>query len=120
MNYSNAALASDQDSALWTQLPGAVTDENFCASWLSLQCEIIAEVTAGSVLLGPPDRGPYQAAANWPNSQDNKQQLTATAAQALEERSALIIQRTDRSDSNGSSHEWYEVAYPILVADRLH
>jgi len=119
MNYSNAALASDRDSALWTQLPGAVTDENFCTSWLSLQCEMIAEVTAGSVLLGPPDRGPYQPAAHWPPSQDNKQQLSATAAQALQERSALIIQRTDRADSNGSSHEWYEVAYPILVADRL-
>src|SRR3990172_1949324 len=117
MNYSNAALASDRDSALWTQLPSAVTDEIFCTSWLSLQCEMIAEVTAGSVLLGPPDRGPYQPAAHWPHSQDNKQQLTATAAQALQERSALIIQRTDRADSNGSSHEWYEVAYPISVAD---
>lgn len=120
MNYSNAALASDRDGALWTQLPRAVTDENFCTSWLSLQCEMIADVTAGSVLLGAPDQGPYQPAAHWPNGQDNKEQLTATATQALQERSALIIQRTARADSKGSSHEWFEVAYPILIAGRLY
>ena len=116
MNSSNAALASPRDTDLWTQLPAAGTDENFCATWLSLQCEMIAGVTAGSVLLGSPDRGPYRFAANWPNGQDNEQQLTAAATQALQDRSPLIIQRPDRTEFTGS----YEVAYPILVADRLH
>jgi biotin carboxyl carrier protein len=120
MKSSNAALDSDRDSALWSQLPAEATDENYCASWLSLQCGMIPGVTAGSVLLGSPDRGPYLFAANWPNGQDNKQQLAPTATQALQERSCMIVQRTARPDSNGSSQQWYEVAYPILVANRLY
>jgi RND family efflux transporter MFP subunit len=120
MNYSNAALASDREGAFSTQLPGAATDENFCASWLSLQCQMIDGVTTGSVLLGAPDCGPYRPTANWPDGQDNTAQLAATATRALEERSALIIHRTARAASNGSPQQWYEVAYPVLVANRLY
>ncbi len=120
MNHSNAALASDRDGSLWSQLPAAVTDDNFCASWLAFQCDLIAGVTAGSVLFGAPDRGPYQPAANWPAGQDNAQQLNAIATQALQERSPLIVQRSARADSRGPTLQWYEVAYPILVSDRLY
>jgi len=120
MNHSNAALANDRESAFWTQLPLAAIDENSCASWLSLQCQMIPDVTAGVVLLGAPDDGPYQPVANWPSGQDNHSQLAATATQALAERSPLIIHRGVRAASSGSSPQWYEVAYPICVAARLY
>ncbi len=67
---SNAALASDRDANYWTALPGAVTDENFCATWLAMQCELIADVKGALILLGAPDQGPYQRAATWPSDQD--------------------------------------------------
>ena len=120
MSTSNAVLASDDNRALWTTLPGNATDETFCASWLSLQCEMITDVKSAVVLLGPPDGGPYQPAAVWPNGQDNEQQLRAAGKQALEERSPLIIKRRARNEANGSIQEWYEVAYPILIALRLY
>jgi len=120
MTYSNAALASERDGSLWTRLPGAVTDENFCANWLAIQCGLITEVTAGQVLLGAPDQGPYQAKALWPNGIETGNQLNAAAEQALKERSALIIQRKERGATGSAVTEWYEVAYPILVATRLY
>ncbi len=120
MTNSNAALANDRESVLWSRLPGAVTDENFYARWLSLQCEIIAGVKGALILLGSPDSGPYEPAAHWPAGPDNTQQLTATAAQALKERSAIIIQRKGGPDSNGPSSEWYELGYPVLVTGRLY
>ncbi len=120
MTYSNAALAGERDGSLWTRLPGAVTDENFCANWLAIQCGMITEVKAGLVLLGVPDQGPYQAKALWPLGYETDGQLNAAAEQALKERSALIIQRRDRNNVGSAVTEWYEVAYPILVATRLH
>lgn len=120
MTNSNAALANERESILWSRLPGAVTDENFYARWLSLQCEIIAGVKGALILLGSPDSGPYEPAAHWPAGPDNTQQLTATAAQALKERSAIIIQRKGGPDSNGPPSEWYELGYPVLVTGRLY
>jgi RND family efflux transporter MFP subunit len=120
MNYSNSALGSERDDSLWTRLPGAVTDENFCAIWLANQCELISGVKAGLVLIGAPDQGPYQVKALWPNGRETGSQLNASAEQALKERSALIIQRKARGESGGATIEWYEVAYPILVATSLY
>lgn len=120
MNHVNAELTKDPDGAFWTQLPGAITDEDFCGSWLAIQCEMITDVKGALVLLGPPDHGPYRSVAVWPNVQGSGKHLAAAGEQALQERSPLLIQRQARSDSNGSSHEWYEVAYPIQIAGRLY
>lgn len=120
MNSANAAVERDRESALWSQLPASASDENYCDSWLSLQCETIGDVSAGLVLLGAADYGPYRPAAHWPKGQDNQQQFTATSTQALQERAALIVQRTARADPGGSLQQWYEVAYPIVVANRLY
>ena len=120
MNHLNAAREQDRSGVLWTQLPGAITDEDFCGSWLAIQCSMITDVKGALVLLGPPDRGPYEPVAAWPNMQRSGKHLTAAGEQALQERSPLVIQRQARSGSNGSSHERYEVAYPIQIAGRLY
>lgn len=120
LNHENAEPAKDPDSVLWTQLPGAIADEDFCASWLALQCEMITDVKSALVLLGPPDQGPYRSVAVWPNIPGSSNRLAATGEQALRERSPLLIQRRARRDSDAPSSESYEVAYPIQIAGRLH
>jgi len=119
MDNSNAALATEGDSALWTQLPGAVTDDNFPAIWLANQCKLISGVTIGALLLGAPDQGPYAINASWPSDKAGSQ-LIGSAEQALKERGALIIQRQARDDGSRTVTEWYEVAYPVFVATRLY
>jgi len=119
MDNSNAALAAEGNSSLWTQLPGAVTDDNFPAIWLAHQCGLIGGVKIGALLLGAPDQGPYSINASWPSDKAGGE-LIASAEQALKERGALIIQRKARDDASRTVSEWYEVAYPILVATRLY
>lgn len=120
MSNLSSALSQNQESVLWSRIPGAVSDKNFHTRWLSLQCEMITGVSYALLALGSPDTGPYEPAARWPDGEDHAQQLAATASQSLKERSALIIQRKGRGEANGLPGEWYEVAYPFLVMGRLH
>lgn len=119
MDNSNAAVVAGADNPHWTELPGAVTDDNFAALWLANQSKLIDGVKAGAVFLGAPDHGPYSINASWPSDKP-RGELTASAEQALKERGALIIQRKARDDSSRTALEWYEVAYPILIATRLY
>jgi multidrug resistance efflux pump len=119
MINSNAALNTGEQP-LWTRLPGSVTDKDFCALWLTLQCELITGVKAGLVLMSEQAEGPYQVKAYWPNVKETISQLNSSAEQALVERSALIIQRKARGDSSGASLELYDIAYPIVVASRIY
>jgi Barrel-sandwich domain of CusB or HlyD membrane-fusion/GAF domain len=120
LNHENAEFAQDPDRVLWTQLPGAISDEDFCGSWLALQCEMITDVKSALVLFGPPDHGPYESVAVWPNVPGSAKHLAATAEQSLRERSPLLIERRARRDSDAPSPESYEVAYPIQIAGRLY
>src|SRR5918999_479997 len=120
MNHVNARLEKEPACVLLTQLPAAITDEDFCGSWLAIQCAMITEVNGALVLLGPPDRGPYRPVAVWPNVEGSGEHLTAAGEQSLQERSPLLIQREARGDSNAPSREWYEVAYPIQIEERLY
>jgi RND family efflux transporter MFP subunit len=104
---------------LWTPLPGAVTDKSFSANWLAMQCQIIGDVKRGLVLLGSPEGDVYEPAAAWPRAL-NSEPLLASAQQCVKERTALIIQRRTRTHFNESSHDSYDVAYPIQIAGRLY
>ncbi|MBI4241068.1 MAG: HlyD family efflux transporter periplasmic adaptor subunit [Candidatus Rokubacteria bacterium] len=110
----------DGDRGLWAAFAEAATTEAFCQSWLALQCRMIDGVSGGLVLLGPPDRGSFSAAAVWPEARQSLQYLTATAKQALSERRGLLLRREPGGPDGGPSRERYEVAYPIEVAGRLH
>src|ERR1043166_3571386 len=119
MDALNAELENKQDSGLWTQTPGAVADEDFCANWLAIQSKIIPDVRGGLVLLGPANSGPYRPAAVWPDSPGSGGHLVAAGEQALKERSPLIIQRRGRNYSDGPADS-YEAAYPIQIEGQLY
>ncbi|MBI2875412.1 MAG: HlyD family efflux transporter periplasmic adaptor subunit [Candidatus Tectomicrobia bacterium] len=110
----------DADHTLWAQFAEAATVEAFCQSWLALQCRMIAGVSGGLVLVGPPDRGPFAPAAVWPSARHNVKHLTPAAERALVERRGLLL-KGDANDSPGPPpRERYDVAYPIEVRERLY
>src|SRR5436309_358600 len=108
----------DSDSALWAKFAEAATVQAFCRSWIALQCRMIAGVSGGLLLLGPPDRGPFSPAAIWPSPRRDMKYLTATAERALIQRHGLVIKR--KPDPEGGARERFDVAYPIEVAGHLH
>lgn len=108
--------AADRD--LSSQIPGAIGDTNFCASWLAIQCNLIGGVTAGLILINNSQGSGCEPVAMWPNDPGSAGQLMGLGQRALQERSALIAKRQHASRGDGPS-EGYEVAYPIHHAEQV-
>ncbi len=119
MSSAHAALANNSQDSLWTGVPGAVTEDGFCAAWIVHQCQLIGGVSAASVLIGAPDEGPYKIKGCWPPGDKVSDELNASAEQTIRERSPLIIQRKVRSSPGGAIQEFHELAYPILIGPQL-
>jgi hypothetical protein len=112
--------AEDRDRALWAALVEATTPEAFCQSWLALQCRMIAGVTGGMLLLGPPDSGPFRPVAIWPDVRRNLTHLTASAERALKERRGLVRKADPEGPDPAAVTNRFEIAYPIEVREHLH
>jgi RND family efflux transporter MFP subunit len=102
----------DPDQAHWQRFAEARTTEAFCRAWLTLQCRMIAGVSGGVVVLGPPDGASYAPVAFWPDGQPPLGGLAEAAERALAERRGLVLKP--------ATGEPYHVAYPIQVGGRLH
>ena len=113
-------LTPDGEQSLFAQFAQAKSLEAYCQHWLTLQCQMIGTVSAGVVLLGPPNRGPYSPVAFWPTGQRAVQHLTEVVEQALAERRGLAIKREPASAAAGAPRHRYEIAYPIDVGGTIH
>jgi len=68
MHNGLRSVETEQDD--WLTLASAEARDEFCRGWLGLQARMIISqhdvaVTAGIVLLGPVDAGPFTPAAVW-------------------------------------------------------
>ncbi len=97
------------DQTLWARFRAAETPEAFAAAWLALQLRFIEGTTAGVLLLGEPDTGPFRPAALWPEGAPVAPPLSAVAEQALAQRQGVAL------GPAGERH----LAAPILVEGRL-
>jgi RND family efflux transporter MFP subunit len=116
---SNVAQAdATQEHSLWTAFAEAATVEAFCQSWLALQCRMMGGVQAGTVLLGPADRGPFRPTATWPPGRRNLKHLTKTAERVLTERRGRVAhgEPAEGETLNGN----YQIGYPIEARGALH
>jgi len=121
----DAAAAAEDHHALgaerqiWTKFAEANNVEEYCQSWLAIQCRLISGVAGGLVLLGPPDQGPFTPVAVWPDIRKDMQYLTEAAQRSLTERRGLLIKvpSTDQPDE-GKTH--YHIAYPIEINKLLY
>jgi biotin carboxyl carrier protein len=106
-----AGQAPAQESALWAVLAGASGPEQFCQSWLAIQCRLIPGVAGGVVLLQAAD-GRYAPSAVWPDVRRDMSHLTQAAQRALVERRGLVM-----PGAEGAGHQ---VAYPVEAVGTLH
>lgn len=111
---------SDLERNLWAEFADASSVDGFCQTWLALQCRMIAGVSAGVVLLGPPDRGPYAPVAVWPQVRRSLAHLSAVAERALRDRQGLVLPPDPSAPEQPDTHARHEVAYPLQVDGRLH
>lgn len=100
------------DQALWQRFRTAASPEAFAAAWLPLQLRFIEGATAGVLVLGEPDVGPFLPAASWPEGQPVPPGLSAATEQALRQRQGVAL------GSDGPAAERH-LAAPVMLEGRL-
>jgi len=111
---------STKEHILWAKFAEATTTEDFCQSWLSIQCQILEGVRRAMLLLGEPDHGPFKPVAIWPNLRHNVTHLSQAAERALKERRGLLIKNDSTFGIEDTTLEPYHIAYPLEVSGKVH
>lgn len=101
----------DPEQQLWSRFARAVSADALLRSWLALTCHRLDGVSAGLLLLGAPDAGPYTLAAGWPDTQADFSALTGVAEQCLRERRPVVERGTS---GPGAGAPMSLVAFPLL------
>ncbi|MBN2328531.1 MAG: HlyD family efflux transporter periplasmic adaptor subunit [Candidatus Omnitrophica bacterium] len=106
------------DANLWRGLAESQTIEGFCRHWLRLQCGMLEGVYSGMVVQGPPDQGPFTAAAYWPDQLKEPGNLSKIAEDALKERRGVVL--AGAAEVAAANSAPYHIAYPIRIDGKLY
>jgi len=106
---------SGHDAQLWAVLAGTDDAQQFCQSWLAIQCRLISAVEGGLVLLLIESEGSYAPAAVWPDVRRDMSYLTHAAQRALVEQRGLVIP----ASAANAAGDGFHVAYPIEAVGKL-
>jgi len=86
----SARRARDQ---AWRQFSQARTAEEFCSSWLGIQCQLIGGVSDGVVVLQKPGSGGFVPVAFHPESPSDRGKLAEVTERALKERQGVVLRQ---------------------------
>jgi hypothetical protein len=95
---------------LWNVLDAAESVQAAAPAWLDLLCLRLLRVSAGVLVFGEPDVGPFTPLANWPQGQQPSPLLAEAANAAFEAKAPALIE----SDTHVA------VALPMIVAGKLY
>ena len=97
----------------WRQFGSASTPEEFCASWLALQCHIITDVNDAVVVLQRPGSETFAPLAFWPQDGRDRSHLEAVTERALRDGRGVVQPREGSASSAMPARPDYQLAYPI-------
>jgi RND family efflux transporter MFP subunit len=100
----------------WRQFGIATSPEEFCKTWLALQCQMIGAVNTGVVVLQKPGTDNFAPLAFWPERSADRPQLAAVTEQALREGRGVI---QPRPAVPMPAEPDYQVAYPVRVDGKV-
>jgi RND family efflux transporter MFP subunit len=103
----------------WKQFGAAATPEEFCQSWLALQCHIIADVNDGVVVLQKPGTDAFAPLAFWPEGRRDRSHLAEVTERALREGRGVVQPRESGSGSTLPHQPDYQLAYPVRVDGKV-
>ena len=99
----------------WKHFASAQTAEEFCGSWLVIQCQVIGGVSDGVVVLQKPGTKAFAPVAFFPeNSPRDPTRLAEVGERALKEGRG-VVQPKEQSDDPDASGARYQMAYPIRL-----
>ena len=99
----------------WKHFAGAQSPEEFCGSWLVIQCQIIGGVSDGVVVLQKPGTQSFAPVAFFPeNSPRDRARLAEVGERALKEGRG-VVQAKEQTGDAGAPATRYQMAYPIRL-----
>lgn len=103
------APREDLDRA-WRRFGAAQQPEEFCQSWLDLQCRLISAVNQAVAVLQKPGIETFAPLAFWPEGGRERAGLSNICERALREGRGLVETLANRD---------YQVAYPVRVDGKV-
>jgi multidrug resistance efflux pump len=103
------ASTHPDEARAWAGFAGAKEVNEFCASWLALQCIAIARTTSGVILIED-EPNTFIPAGIWPDETQDVSPLAVVAEKSLRERRGIVERGTEGA-------AW--VAYPVMVRGRV-
>lgn len=118
---SVAELAPRRSSDAWTRFAQAQSPEEFCASWLLIQCETIGGVSDGVVLLQAPGSNEFVPVAFYPDAPRDRTHLAEVSERALKEGRGVVLPREVAGPPANQPPDQprYQLGYPIRMEGEL-
>src|SRR5215831_605860 len=113
---ASASFESSHEGSVWAVLAAAQDAQQFCQSWLAIQCRLIPAVEGGLVLLLVDADGSYAPAAVWPDVRQDMSYLTQAAQKALSERRGVVLPMVAEGALGPVA---FHIAYPIEAMGKL-
>lgn len=101
--------------AAWGRFAQAANPEEFCQTWLALQCHAIGDVKDAVVVLQKPGTETFAPLAFWPEGRRDRSHLTEVTERALRDGRGIV--QAERAPSGGAlpHRPGYYIAYPVRV-----
>lgn len=102
----------------WRQFAQQQSAEEFCGSWLLIQCHIIGGVSDGVVALLKPGTRNFAPAAFYPAQTRERTKLAKVSERALQQGQGVVEPAATSGDPTGGGPR-YQLAYPVRVDDEI-
>src|SRR5687767_173162 len=98
----------------WAQFAQQRTPEEFCASWLLIQCQAIGGVSDGVVVLQKSPSASFAPVAFYPEKPRDRNRLARVAESALKAGHG-IVEPVKPVDAGAQQATRYQLAYPVRL-----
>jgi RND family efflux transporter MFP subunit len=118
LNDSAAPLAERQRGELdyaWRKFGAAHNPEEFCQSWLALQCHAIGDVNDAVVVLQKPGSDAFTPLAFWPEGKRDRAALAEVTERVLREGRGVVQPRQSEDAASPDKQPDYQIAYPVRL-----
>lgn len=102
----------------WAQLKESHDPKVFTRSWLQIQSRILgSDVVYGLVVLGTPDKGPFEPSATWPDATPPDKALIKAIENTITQRDSVVLHNKTENNENASSKN--VISCPLIVDTQL-
>ncbi|MDH4326608.1 MAG: GAF domain-containing protein, partial [Betaproteobacteria bacterium] len=98
----------------WRQFAQQQSAEEFCASWLVIQCHAIGGASDGVVILQKPGTKSFAPVAFYPETPRDRAHLAAVSERALQEGRGILLPAA-QAGAGDAQDQRYQLGYPVRM-----